>query len=132
MTERPSDYIPLIVPTLQAGKLLPAFLAAIGGQDVRPAQVVVLDSSSTDRTAAIARGAGCDVETIARDVLGSASAFCWRGSSGGSAGTTGFGRASANNRPGKQTFPALSRSQNLPGRQRPGPPAGASAIPGWP
>ena len=46
----------VIIPTLNAEKELPALLEALGRQTVQPAEILVIDSESADRTAEIARG----------------------------------------------------------------------------
>ena len=56
----------LLIPTLQAEKQLPCLLASMRKQTVCPAEVIVIDSSSLDRTAALALEAGCRVHTIPR------------------------------------------------------------------
>jgi len=56
----------LIVPTLNAGAMWPAWLAALRMQTRQPDAVLVVDSTSDDDTAALARAAGYRVEQIAR------------------------------------------------------------------
>ncbi|OAI29900.1 glycosyltransferase family 2 protein [Methylomonas koyamae] len=56
----------LIVPTLNAGALWPAWLQALAGQTRKPDYLLLIDSSSADATAELARGAGFEVKTIAR------------------------------------------------------------------
>jgi glycosyltransferase involved in cell wall biosynthesis len=58
--------VSVVIPTLNAARDLPGILAALGRQTLRPAEVIVLDTSSTDGTAAIARAAGAHVRTIPR------------------------------------------------------------------
>lgn len=57
--------IGVIVPTLNAAKDWPVFSAALL-KNVAPQQVLVIDSSSTDGTAALARASGFRVEAIPR------------------------------------------------------------------
>jgi len=56
----------VIIPTLNAEGRIAALIESLGRQTVRPAEVIVIDSSSSDRTAEIARAAGCRVEVIPR------------------------------------------------------------------
>lgn len=56
----------LIVPTLNAGALWPAWLAALRAQTRQPDAVLVIDSASNDGTVALAQAAGLPVEAIAR------------------------------------------------------------------
>lgn len=56
----------LCVPTLNAGNAWHEWLAALRSQTHRPARVLVIDSSSTDNTPALARAAGLEVVCIAR------------------------------------------------------------------
>lgn len=56
----------LIVPTLNAAKELPAFLEALHTQTRQPDRFLVVDSSSDDETAGIARQGGADVIVIER------------------------------------------------------------------
>ena len=58
--------ISVIIPTLQAQATLPALLRSLRAQSRPPDEIVVVDSASTDQTVAIARQAGCRVETITR------------------------------------------------------------------
>lgn len=59
----PSLKISVILPTFQAAAYWPAWLAAIQQQTL-PAELVVVDSSSTDGTADLARAAGARVAVI--------------------------------------------------------------------
>jgi rhamnosyltransferase len=56
----------LIIPTWNAEKHWPALHAGILKQSLHPNQVIVIDSSSTDRTAALARAAGFTLMSIDR------------------------------------------------------------------
>ncbi len=56
----------LCVTTLNAGKAWNDWLAALKSQTLQPACTLVIDSSSTDDTPALARAAGLSVVTIAR------------------------------------------------------------------
>lgn len=56
----------LIVPTLNVGALWPAWLQALAGQTRKPDYLLLIDSSSDDATAELARAAGFEVKTIAR------------------------------------------------------------------
>jgi rhamnosyltransferase len=58
--------VSVIIPTLNAGDRLPGLLAALGRQSLRPVETIVIDSSSEDSTAEVARLAGCRVEVIPR------------------------------------------------------------------
>ena len=60
-----SDFA-LCVPTLNAGAGWDDWLAALKSQTLQPTYTLVIDSSSTDDTPALARAAGLHVETIAR------------------------------------------------------------------
>jgi rhamnosyltransferase len=56
----------LIVPTLNAGKLWNTWLTAFAEQTLKPDYLLVIDSSSSDGTAALARDYGFDVRIISR------------------------------------------------------------------
>ncbi len=56
----------ILIPTLGAARHLPALIPALARQRLRPRQVIVIDSSSQDATAALARAAGWEVEVIPR------------------------------------------------------------------
>ena len=56
----------LVVPTINGGSVFEAWLQALDAQLARPAEVLVIDSSSTDGTAARARAAGLRVHVIPR------------------------------------------------------------------
>lgn len=54
----------LIVPTLNAGKMWKTWLQAFSQQTLRPAYLLVIDSSSTDETTALAKSYGFQIHTI--------------------------------------------------------------------
>jgi rhamnosyltransferase len=56
----------VVVPTLNAAKLWPAFYEGLRRQGLEPQQIFVIDSSSTDGTPELARAAGYRVLSIAR------------------------------------------------------------------
>ena len=56
----------LVVPTLNAGDMWPAWLAAVIGQNYPLHRKLVVDSSSTDNTAKLAQAQGFEVLTISR------------------------------------------------------------------
>lgn len=56
----------LVIPTLNAAALLPGLLDAAAAQSAPPEGVLVIDSSSDDGTADLARARGCTVVTIDR------------------------------------------------------------------
>jgi rhamnosyltransferase len=56
----------VIVPTLNAASLWPEFISGLRRQSLKPTAVLVLDSSSKDGTAELARQEGFDVMSIAR------------------------------------------------------------------
>lgn len=59
-----NDRIGLIVPTLNAGKLWEAWLAAFDRQTRKPDDLLVIDSSSADATVALARAHGFETRLI--------------------------------------------------------------------
>lgn len=54
----------VLVPTLNAASYLPALVESLRGQHEAPVEIVIVDSSSADGTAELARELGCDVEEI--------------------------------------------------------------------
>lgn len=58
--------VSLIIPTLNAGALLPALIESLRGQTLPPDEILVVDSSSEDGTADTARALGCRVDVIDR------------------------------------------------------------------
>ena len=58
--------VSLIIPTFNAGALLPPLIEALRGQTLPPDELLIVDSSSKDGTADTARALGCRVEVIPR------------------------------------------------------------------
>jgi len=58
--------VSVIIPTLNAAGYLPRLLPALRGQTLPPAEIILMDSSSADKTAELGREAGCIVEVIDR------------------------------------------------------------------
>ncbi len=58
--------ISVIIPTLQAAKLLPPLLKILNDQTLKPREIIIVDSSSSDETVAIARESGCQIIVIER------------------------------------------------------------------
>ena len=58
--------ISIIIPTLNGEKYMPELLASLASQSVKPDEIIVIDSSSDDRTAEIATAFGCKVTIIKR------------------------------------------------------------------
>lgn len=54
----------LIVPTLNAGEMWPQWLQALAKQTRQPDRLLLIDSSSTDHTVALARQHGFDIRVI--------------------------------------------------------------------
>ena len=59
--------VTVCVPTLNAAGMWQKFWSALQSQILQPLEVLVLDSSSTDGTAELARRSGCRVITVRRD-----------------------------------------------------------------
>lgn len=59
--------VSVVVPAHNAGATLGPALASVARQTVTPTQVLVVDDSSTDDTAAVARGAPLELEVIPTD-----------------------------------------------------------------
>ncbi len=57
----------LIVPTLNAGRHWPTWLAAFAAQTLQPSIRLIIDSSSSDATAELAAHGGFEIKTIARN-----------------------------------------------------------------
>jgi len=57
----------LCIPTLNSANTWGKFVYALQAQTLQPTEVLVLDSSSTDSTAELAKRAGCRVVTIPRE-----------------------------------------------------------------
>lgn len=58
--------VSVVVPTLNAGALWPSWWAALRQQTLQPQRVLVLDSMSTDSTAAYAQAQGAEVHWVPR------------------------------------------------------------------
>lgn len=56
----------LIIPTLNAATHLPELLPALSGQSFKPARILIIDSSSSDNTAATFREFGAEIVVIPR------------------------------------------------------------------
>ena len=61
--------VSLIIPTLNAQNHFPALIDAIHKQSLQPCEIIVIDSSSTDKTTHIAKDYGCCVESIERNAF---------------------------------------------------------------
>ena len=59
----------LIVPTWQGARYLPALAAALARQKVPAEPLLIIDSSSSDGTADLARSLGAQVEVIAKSAF---------------------------------------------------------------
>ena len=57
--------VSIVVPTYNEEKYLPRLLASIKAQDFRDFEIIVADTPSEDRTAAIARRFGCKLASNA-------------------------------------------------------------------
>lgn len=55
----------LIIPTLNAADHFVTLMSSIHKQSIQPLEIIIIDSSSTDKTVSIAIDYGCRVETIA-------------------------------------------------------------------
>ena len=55
----------LLIPAYNSGKKLPLLFAAVRRQTLRPDEIILLDSSSTDDTAAVAAANGAKIITVA-------------------------------------------------------------------
>lgn len=58
--------ISVIIPTLNAGRHLEKLLHALWKQDNKPSEIIIIDSSSEDNTASVAKGAGAKILLIPR------------------------------------------------------------------
>jgi len=58
--------ISVIIPTLQAEKHLMRLLAALKNQETLPYEIIIIDSSSSDRTVEIAQKEDCKVKVISQ------------------------------------------------------------------
>ena len=63
---RQTPPISVIIPTLNGERTLEQFFAALKRQHLQPAEILVADSSSTDRTVEICRSFGAEVVNIPR------------------------------------------------------------------
>jgi glycosyltransferase involved in cell wall biosynthesis len=61
--------ISVIIPTLNAGRLIGQLLSGLLSQDLRPGEIIVIDSSSEDSTVDIAKKTGVSTRVIARDAF---------------------------------------------------------------
>lgn len=61
------DRIGIVIPTYKAEKYWPHLQASLDMQGVSPERILVVDSSSGDRTTALARAAGYNVVTIPKE-----------------------------------------------------------------
>lgn len=59
--------ISVIIPTLQADRFLPTLLLNLTNQTIIPSEIIIIDSSSSDKTVKIAREFQCIVSTIKRN-----------------------------------------------------------------
>jgi rhamnosyltransferase len=59
--------VSLIIPTLNAGRNLEKLLEALKGQTVKPDEIIIIDSNSTDNTQKIARDHGARLTLIGRE-----------------------------------------------------------------
>jgi len=66
-TARRTPTTALVVPTLNPGDNFRAWIESVKQQTVKPDRVLVVDSSSTDRTVVLALEAGFEVQCIRRD-----------------------------------------------------------------
>jgi len=62
----PHTTVAVVVPTLNAAQLWPSFHRALVAQIPQPRRIIVIDSSSTDRTAQLATDAGYELYSIAQ------------------------------------------------------------------
>ena len=56
--------VAVVIPVWQGARHLPALIAALRRQTVAPDPILVIDSSSSDGSAELARSLGCQVEVI--------------------------------------------------------------------
>jgi rhamnosyltransferase len=67
MPDEGHQSVAVVIPTLDAGEAFPALLEALERQSVKPVEVVVADSQSTDHTCDTAREHGCRIITVKRN-----------------------------------------------------------------
>lgn len=65
--QRQAPTISVIIPTCNGAATLGELLAVLARQTIQPDEVLVVDSSSTDETVAVARRFGAEVTVIARE-----------------------------------------------------------------
>jgi rhamnosyltransferase len=70
MSTKSRDDVAVIIPTYQGARSLPELLASLRGQSLAPAEILVVDSSSTDGSPEIARAAGATVHVIPKAEFG--------------------------------------------------------------
>src|SRR4030042_424006 len=61
--------ISVIIPTLNAGRLIGQLLSGLLSQDLRPGEIIVIDSSSQDNTVDIAKKTGVSTRVIPRNTF---------------------------------------------------------------
>jgi rhamnosyltransferase len=66
---RPAPAVSIVIPTLNAATFLPGQLEVLSRQTLKPVEIVVIDSSSSDHTIKIAVENGCRVEVIDRSTF---------------------------------------------------------------
>ncbi len=62
--------ISVVIPAYNEEELLPKTLASLSQLDRKPDEIIVVDASSTDRTAEVARNAGAVVITVPKQTIG--------------------------------------------------------------
>ena len=62
--------ISVVIPAYNEEELLPKTLASLSQLDRKPDEIVVVDASSTDKTAEVARNAGAVVITVPKQTIG--------------------------------------------------------------
>ena len=62
--------ISVVIPALNEEKLLPKTLASLNQQTRKPDEIIVVDASSTDKTAMLAKDAGAIVISIPKKTIG--------------------------------------------------------------
>lgn len=61
--------VSVVIPTLQAARHLPELLDRLRSQEIPPSEILIVDSSSTDETGAIAGAAGCVLDVVPRSAF---------------------------------------------------------------
>ena len=59
--------VSLIIPALEAGAYIGSLISALGEQTLLPSEIIIIDSSSSDRTVEIATAIGCMVKVIEKE-----------------------------------------------------------------